>query len=85
MIIRLIIGQLKKKKHCINELTFSRTKIVRKSESWITFVLNYAPKTNFKNSTGIDISSFTKTVHLADLKPHVEQLDGDKLKFFQLT
>ena len=48
-------------------------------------MLNYAPKTNFKNSTGIDISSFTKTVHLADLKPHVEQLDGDKLKFFQLT
>ena len=30
-------------------------------------------------------SSFTKTVHLADLKPHVEQLDVHKLKFFQLT
>ena len=48
-------------------------------------MLNYATKRDFKNSTGIDISSFSKTVHLADLKPHVEQLDGDKLKFFQLT
>ena len=54
-----------------------------KSESSIRFVLNYAPKADFKRSTGIDISSFTKAVHLADLKPHVEKLDAVKLKIFQ--
>ena len=45
-------------------------------------MLNYATKRDFNNSTRIDISSFTKTVHLADLKPHVEQLDVVKLKIF---
>ena len=41
---------------------------------------NYATKTDLKNATGTDISSFAKNVDLADLRPSVEKLDIDKLK-----
>ena len=42
----------------------------------------YATKTNLKNATGIDISSFAKKVGLANLKSSVDNLDIDKLKNF---
>ena len=42
----------------------------------------YATKTNLKNATGIDISSFAKKVGLANLKSSVDNLDIDKLKHF---
>ena len=29
---------------------------------------NYAPKADFKNATGVDMSKFTKNVELANLK-----------------
>ena len=41
---------------------------------------NYATKTNLKNATGIDTSSFAKKVDLASLKSNVGKLDIDKLK-----
>ena len=41
---------------------------------------NYATKTESKNATGIDTSSFTKKIDLANLKSIVEKLDIDKLK-----
>ena len=41
---------------------------------------NYATKTDFKNATGTDTSSFAKNVDLADLRPNVDKLDIDKLK-----
>ena len=39
---------------------------------------NYATKTDFKNATGIDTSSFTKKVDSATLKSNVDKLDIDK-------
>ena len=41
---------------------------------------NYATKTDLKNATGIDTSSFAKKVDLANLKSDVDKLDIDKLK-----
>ena len=41
---------------------------------------NYATKTDLKNATGIDTSSFAKKVDLASLKSNVDKLDIDKLK-----
>ena len=41
---------------------------------------NYATKTGLKNATGVDTSSFAKTVDLANLKSNVDKLDIDKLK-----
>ena len=45
---------------------------------------NYATKTDLKNVTGIDPSSFAKNVDLASLKSNMDKLDIDKLKMFQL-
>ena len=41
---------------------------------------NYATKTDFKNATGIDTSSFAEKVDLPNLEPNVDKLDIDKLK-----
>ena len=41
---------------------------------------NYATKTNLKNATGVDTSSFAKKVDLTNLKSDVDKLDIDKLK-----
>ena len=45
---------------------------------------NYATKTDLKNATGIDTSSFAKKVDLANLKSNVDKLDIDKLKYLIL-
>ena len=60
----------------MNEGIFSRTKIFMKSES----LSNYAIKTDLKNATGIDKSTFAKKVDLASLKSNVDKLDIDQLK-----
>ena len=44
---------------------------------------DYATKTDLKNATEIDTSSFTKKVDLASLKSDLDILDIDKLKKFQ--
>ena len=41
---------------------------------------NYATKTDLKNATGIDTSSFAKKVDLANLKSDVGKVDIGKLK-----
>ena len=41
---------------------------------------HYATKTDLKNATGIDASSFAKNVDLSHLKTVVDKLDMDKLK-----
>ena len=41
---------------------------------------NYATKTDSKNATGIDTSSFVKKVDLASLKSNVDLLDIATLK-----
>ena len=41
---------------------------------------NYATKTDLKNTTRVDNSSFAKKTNLANLKSDVDELDVDKLK-----
>ena len=41
---------------------------------------NYATKTDIKNITHIDTSSFALKTNLASLKTEVDKLDTDKLK-----
>ena len=46
---------------------------------------NYATKRVLKNATGVDTSSFTKKVDLANLKSDVDKLDIDKLSNLKST
>ena len=41
---------------------------------------SYGTKTELKNATAVDTSSFAKKVDLANLKSDVDKLDIDKLK-----
>ena len=41
---------------------------------------NYATKTNSKNITHVDVSSFASKTNLAALKTEVDKIDTDKLK-----
>ena len=41
---------------------------------------NYATKTDLKNITHVDVSSFASKTHLAALKTEVDKIDADKLK-----
>ena len=42
------------------------------------YLSNYATKTNLKNLTGTDASSFAKKVDFASLKSDVKKIDIDK-------
>ena len=44
---------------------------------------NYATKTDLKNATGVDTSSFDKKADLGNLKSNVDKLDIYKLKNYQ--
>ena len=72
-----------KKRHNINKWIFSGTKFLGKVEVKLD-LSNYAIKSDLKNATGIDTSSFAKKFDLASLKSSVDKLDIDKLKMFQL-
>ena len=41
---------------------------------------NYATKTNLKNITHVDVSTFASKTNLAALKTEVDKIDVDKLK-----
>ena len=41
---------------------------------------NYATKTDLKNITHVDVSSFSSKTNLAALKTEVDKIDADKLK-----
>ena len=41
---------------------------------------NYATKTDLKNVTHVDVSSFASKANLASLKTEVDKIDADKLK-----
>ena len=43
-------------------------------------LVNYATKTDLKNITRVDVSSFASKTNLAALKTEVDKLDTDKLK-----
>ena len=44
------------------------------------YLSDYATKTDLKNETGIETSSFAKKADLASLKSNVDKLGIDKLK-----
>ena len=46
---------------------------------------NYARKTDLKNITHVDLSSFASKTNLAALKTKVDKIDTDKLKQHLLT
>ena len=41
---------------------------------------NYATKTDLKNVTHVDVSSFASKTNLASLKTEVDKIDADQLK-----
>ena len=41
---------------------------------------NYATKTDLKNITHVDVSSFASKTNLAALKTKIDKIDADKLK-----
>ena len=41
---------------------------------------NYARKTDLKNVTHVDVSSFASKTNLASLKTEVDKIDADRLK-----
>ena len=41
---------------------------------------NYATKTDLKNITHVDVSSFASKINLAALKSEIDKIDADKLK-----
>ena len=43
-------------------------------------LVNYATKTDLKNITHVDVSSFANKANLAALKAEVDKIDADKLK-----
>ena len=43
-------------------------------------LINYATKTDLKNATHVDCSSFASKANLAHLKTEVDKIDADKLK-----
>ena len=45
---------------------------------------NYATKTDLKNITHTDVSSFASKTNLAELKTEVDKIDVDKLKTVKL-
>ena len=77
MITCLIIGSIKKTAK-MSEY-FPQPKSLGKLKGELD-LSNYATKTDLKNMTGIDISSFAKKADLASLKSNVDELNIDKLK-----
>ena len=43
-------------------------------------LINYATKTDLKNITHVDVSSFASKTNLAALKTEVDKIDTDELK-----
>ena len=54
-------------------------KKVKNTVPW-TYVINDATKTDLKNITHVDVSSFVSKTNLAALKTEVDKIDADKLK-----
>ena len=78
MIIRLIVGQIKKAQYkCVNIFQIRNLQEKLKVELDLS---NYATKRDLKNTTGIDALSFAKRVNLASLESNADILDIVKLK-----
>ena len=87
MIIHLIVGLLK-------EIWFKERKkdIIKMTQYYPPYrsssnnikvkldLVNYATKTDLKNITHVDVSSFASKTNLAALKTELDKIDADKLK-----
>ena len=87
MIIHLIVGLIK-------EIWFKERKkdIIKMTQYYPPYrsssnnikvkldLVNYATKTDLKNITHVDVSSFASKTNLAALKTELDKIDADKLK-----
>ena len=86
MIIHLIVGLIKEikfKERKKDIIKMSYYPPYRSSSNNIQVELdlaNYATKTDLKNITHVDVSSFASKTNLAALKTEVDKIDADKLK-----
>ena len=81
MIILLIVGLIKNKRSHIKMSQYF-PKLFRSFGRYINVKVdlsNYATKTDLKNVTHVDTSSFALKTNLASLKTEVDKLDIDKL------
>ena len=79
MIVHLTIGLIKNNIVEISEY-FQEPKSLGGIVKVELDLSNYATKTDLKNLTGVDTSSFAKQVDLVNLKSDVDKLDIDILK-----
>ena len=59
---------------------FPRSRRFRRDTKVKLVLKNYVTKTDLKNVTHVDVSSFVSKTNLASLKTEVDKMDADKLK-----
>ena len=59
---------------------FPRSRRFRRDTKVKLVLNNYVAKTDLKNVTHVDVSSFVSKTNLASLKTEVDKIDADKLK-----
>ena len=64
----------------MNEYFFSRSRRFRRDIKVKLDLSNYAAKTDLKNVTHVDVSSFASKTNLASLKTEVDKIEVEKLK-----
>ena len=68
----------------MNGYFFSRSRRFRRDIKVKLVLSNYATKTDLKNVTHVDVSSFASKTNLVSLKTEVDKIDVEKLKLFLL-
>ena len=79
IIIHLIVGLIKKPCIKMSQYFPNPFKNFGRNINRNVYLSNYAPKTDLRNETHIDTSSFALKTNLANLKTEVDKLDIDKL------
>ena len=69
----------------MNEYFFSRSRTFRRDIKVKLDLSNYATKTDLKNVTHVDVSSFASKTNLASLKTELDKIDVEKLKTAEWT
>ena len=64
----------------MNEYFFSRSRTFRRDIKVKLDLSNYATKTDLKNVTHVDVSSFASKTNLASLKTELDKINVEKLK-----
>ena len=79
IIIHLIVGLIKKPCIKMSQYFPNPFKNFGRNINRNVYHSNYAPKTDLRNETHIDTSSFALKTNLANLKTEVDRLNTDKL------